>query len=324
LSAVFLVSWAAAQTQNLPEPGQANTLITGNQCAGQDEASMGFQLVHTSGSRNTFESNFTQWISGNTSNTALPTNWTYRNEDSSIYASGGTPDIRSERTFQNFEWRLSYRNSGNDGLFYKMLTRGSAAWSVGVEFGIDNNTSQANRKITAGAAYDIFEPTPPASQWYNSYASGKWNHVRVVSKGDSVEHWVNNIKVVGYRFWNARWNTGVASSKWNNSNDFAQNTTGCRCMVQNGYVGFQGDHDGTWHLRNMRLTADTTFIRFGPASCAVPIGGEPKGATADPVAFYQENHSGAVGLGFLKNQSQAEKQGLEGRIAAAHVQEGGP
>jgi hypothetical protein len=152
LSAVFLVSWAAAQTQNLPEPGQANTLITGNQCAGQDEASMGFQLLHTSGSRNTFESNFTQWISGNTSNTALPTNWTYRNEDSSIYASGGTPDIRSERTFQNFEWRLSYRNSGNDGLFYKMLTRGSAAWSVGVEFGIDNNTSQANRKITAGAS----------------------------------------------------------------------------------------------------------------------------------------------------------------------------
>jgi hypothetical protein len=306
---------ALAQTQNLPEPSPANTLITNAQCGTQGEAAMGFEQLHTTGSRNTFESHFTQWISGNNSNTALPTNWTYRTQDSSIFADGNTPDIRSEKTFQNFELRLSYRNSGNDGIFYKMLTRGSFAWSVGVEFGIDNNTSQANRKITAGAAYDIFEPAPPASQWYNSYASGKWNQVRIVSKGDSVEHWVNNIKVVGYRYWNARWNSAVAASKWNNSNDFAQNTAGCRCMVVNGFVGFQGDHDGDWHLRNIRLTSDTAHIKFGPANCVVT---DVRAERASEKQNYSlERLPGSLRLQLLEETaSKAEVLGLDGRIAA--------
>ena len=202
-----------------------------------------------------------------------------------------------------------------------MLTRGSYAWSVGVEIGIDNNTGLTNRKITTGAAYDIFPPNPPASQWYNSYASGKWNHVRIVSKGDSVEHWVNNIKVVGYRFWNARFNTAVAGSKWSNSNDFAQNTSGCRCLVANGYVGFQGDHDGTWHLRNLRLTSDTAHIKFGPANC-IPSAVEG-GVAREKSPYAAEKLPGALRLRFDGGVAAAEVLGLDGRRGAEAMLENG-
>jgi hypothetical protein len=193
----------------------------------------------------------------------LPSSWTYRAQDSSIYSAGGTSDIRSEFLARDFDFRFSYRNSGNDGVFYKTLTRGSYAWAVGVEYAIDNRVNTTS-KMTAGAVYDLIQPDPPAGETYRSYVSGRWNFVRIVQKGDSVEHWLNNVRVLGYKFWGDGWQKYLENSLWWGSRDFAQNFPGCKCQVIDGYLGFQGDHDGTWHLRNLRYNSNSEHIRLGP------------------------------------------------------------
>jgi hypothetical protein len=76
------------------------------------------------------------------------------------------------------------------------------------------------------------------------------------------------VKVVAYRFWDARWNAAIPAGKWAASNDFAQATPGCKCMVQNGYIGFQGsDGPGNWRLRNLRINGDSAAVRLGAVAC---------------------------------------------------------
>ena len=258
------------QTQTLPPPKPANTLLTSTQCPGQDEAAMGFKLL--GGSIANFEANFAQWIQNNSTNTALPSGWSYAAGDSTIVSTGSTSDLRSEKTYVDFDLRLSYKNDGNQGIFYKMLTTGPTTYDTGVEFAIENVVDVANKKTTVGAAYDMFAPNPPASQVYNPFttlAASKWNDVRIVVKGDSVEHWLNNVKIVSYKFWKAPWNAAFNASKWVGEAPliYSQNTSGCKCTVVNGYIGFQGGHGGKWSLRNMRITGDSASVKLGPANC---------------------------------------------------------
>src|SRR6185295_9177000 len=85
LAAGFLVltlslTPAAAQgfkpaTQKLPDPSPSNTLLTAQQCPGQDEKAMGFALLFD-GTLASFRSNFATWKSGNTTNTDIDAGYT--------------------------------------------------------------------------------------------------------------------------------------------------------------------------------------------------------------------------------------------------------
>ena len=44
---------------------------------------------------------------------------------------------------------------------------------------------------------------------------GEWNAVRVVVRGDHVEHWLNGTKVVDYELGSADWKRRLAMSKFN-------------------------------------------------------------------------------------------------------------
>jgi hypothetical protein len=315
ITASLIMGQGDGLQDNIPIPSVANTLLP---C---EPASEGWRLLHRTGSRETFDSNFTQYIGGNYTNTALPTSWTYRSQDSTSYAAGGTPDLRSEFRGDDFDVRMTYRNSGNDAIFYKMLPRGGSAWDVAIEYAIDTNVNAG--KQSAGSVFDMWAPTPPASQIYNSYASGKWNHARIVAKGDSVEHWLNNRRVGRYRFWDANWRNAMANSKWNNSTQLAQNTQGCQCMVQNGFlVGFQGDHDGTYHIRDFRIK--TTNVRMGAVAptgqqnpCTNPIGVREK--ISEKLGYSTERVPGAFRLNLRGAQANhAELLSLDGR-ALGHI-----
>jgi hypothetical protein len=258
----------------IPRPGEEgfgyplNTLLSGPgiPAGAAEDSARGWTLLFDGRSRASFDGGFANWVSGDTANTALDASWTYSQSDSAMATGGTATDIRSEKLYRDFDLRFSYR-SEKKGVFYKMLTRGSMPWHTAAEFAVDDNTA-ISPKTTAGALFDMFAPNPPASQVYRSYASGQWNFVRIVAKGDSVEHWLNNVKVVAYRFWDARWNAAIPAGKWAASNDFAQATPGCKCMVQNGYVGFQGsDGPGNWRLRNLRINGDSAAVRLGAVAC---------------------------------------------------------
>ena len=91
----------------------------------------------------------------------------------------------------------------------------------------------------------------------------------------------------GYRYWNARWNEAIVNSKWASSDDFAQEIPDCRCMINNGYVGFAGVSDGNWHIRNLRINADSSRVAFGPDACrestALPSLPAPHGPPLAPL-----------------------------------------
>ena len=309
------VSLARAQgdgaTDALPIAETPNTLLP---C---EPASQGWKLLHTTGSKNTFDSNYTQFISGNTTNTALPTSWTYQASDQTIYSSGGTPDLRTEWEVDapgNFDYRMTYRNSGNDAIFYKMLTRGSYAWSVGIEFAIENNVNAG--KQSAGSVFDMWAPNPPASQIYNSYASGKWNQARIVVKGDSVEHWLNNRRVGRYKLWDATYLAARSNSKWSGDNNMGQATAGCQCKVPRGYMGFQGDHDGTWHMRDVRILMNDANVKLGPVGPCNPTGIDANPAVKS-LSYSLERMPGALRLNIREGAAaKAEVTALDGKTAA--------
>ena len=309
------VSLVRAQGDGLqdqvPIATEANTLLP---C---ESKAQGSKLLHTTGSKATFDSNYTEWLSGNTTNTALPNSWTYQASDQTIYSAGGTPDLRTEKMVDapgNFDYRMTYRNSGNDAIFYKMLTRGSFAWSVGVEFAIENNVNAG--KQSAGSVFDIWAPTPPASQNYNSYASGKWNQARIVVKGDSVEHWLNNRRVGRYKMWDATFKAARANSKWASDDNMGQNTPGCQCKVPQGYIGFQGDHDGTWHMRDVRILMNDEFVKLGPVGpCTVNI--DEDLAKAGKLSYKLEMLPGLVRLSLREGlAAKVDVTTLNGRSSA--------
>ena len=315
------------QTQTLPTPEPANTLLTNTQCPGQDEVAMGFKLF--GGSLANFDANFAQWIFGNTTNTALPGGWSYSELDSSMMSTGVTPDLRSENTFIDFDLRLSYKNDGNQGIFYKMRTNLIFSDGNGVEFAIENGIDVANKKTIVGAVMDMFAPDPPSAQIYHPFttlAASKWNDVRIVVKGDSVEHWLNNIKVVGFNFWNARWDSAFNTSKWFGEAPliFAQNSSGCKCTIISGYVGFQGGHGGKWSLRNMRMTGNSASVKLGPANC-VTSEILDMGTTRNH-AFIVEKTFGSIRLRLKEGRgiTKAEVMALNGqRVGVAQIENNG-
>jgi len=318
ISTAALLSRAQTVTQNLPEPLIANTLVTGAQCAGQDEASQGFRLLFD-GTLTSFQKNFATYKGGNSTNTDIDTRYVLCPAESTICTAAATSDLRTQFQVTDFDWRLTYRNNGNEGIYYKSLTNHGTTnygseWDTGIEFAIDDASSS---KTIAGSVFDMWAANPYT---YQKFSTGKWNTVRIVQKGDSVQHWMNNTMVAHYQFWDANWNTAMANSKWAGSTDLAQNTSGCKCKVSPGWVGFQGDHAGNWHIKNFRINTTVANIKLGPVNCGTPV------KEGDKVSFTStERLPGALRLNFKEAIiARAEVVGADGKAAAmATVENGG-
>ena len=221
------------------------------------EASQGFKMIFD-GTAASFRNQFVDYQRGSETNTNLSANWQLNATEKAITTTGatGAPDTRSRfkvKTVPGFDLRWSYRNPANQGVIYLMTVAGGQIWSTGIEFGIDNLTTAS--KVGPGAAYDIFPPTPNSYYLYNT---NKWNDARIVVVGDSVEHWMNGVQVVGFKYHNQRFWNAYNASKWNAGNELTNAVAGQRGAlgqgyITNGYWGFQADHGGTWLIRSLRI-----------------------------------------------------------------------
>ena len=248
--------------------GLASLLLIGaanaqNNVLTTQETTQGFSLLFD-GTLASFRSNFVDYIQNNTTNTTLNAGWTVNTTEQAIVTPGTTPDIRTIKTYRDIDIRMDYRCSANQGVIYRHFVTQPNDWYTGVELAIDDNLNQ-NTKVTAGAAYDTYAPVQPNP--YRLFSTGLWNQLRIVAKGDSVEHWMNGVKVVGFRYNTAAFWTAVAASKWSGYPSFCLNVPGDRTSgyIQVGYWGFQGNHGGLWHIRNLRLLDDTRgVVTLGP------------------------------------------------------------
>lgn len=170
----------------------------------------------------------------------------------SVMSSGGGEarnggDIITQRDFSNFELELDFRISlgANSGIKYfvdpdLLKGRGSA---IGLEFQIldDELHPDAKKGVsgnrTLGSLYDLIS----AANLSEGKGSAKrvnppeqWNRARIVVRGDSVEHWLNNTLVVKYRRGTQMFKALVAYSKYAKWPNFGEWDTGPILLQDHG------------------------------------------------------------------------------------------
>jgi hypothetical protein len=290
------------------------------------EKAEGYQLLFD-GTLDSWKATWVDYVQNDSTNTTLSSEWKVNSTDHTItLPSGNARDIRSKKKYKDFELRWKYRIDGNQGVIYRALLGYQNAWYTGVEYAINNVTNLG--KDNPSAAYDLYAPNPIV---YNTFSTGLWNEGRIVVIGDSVEHWSNGTKVVGYKYHSPGFWTAYNASKWvaTGNRSLTNIVPGTQDVgkgyLTEGYLSLQADHGGKWQIKDMKITESPCFgpIKSDGTVCATtPIA---LGTPDRKVAFSQRR----VGAGLLlefpdETLKGATLLGIDGKaIATATVAAGG-
>jgi hypothetical protein len=159
----------------------------------------------------------------------------------------GPCDIITRDKYRDFELELEYKVSpgGNSGILYRVAELpGEPAWHSGPELQILDDEKYRNNspRTWTGALYDMI-----AAADKDLRPVGEWNTVRVVIKGNHVEHWLNGRKVVEYEWGSDALGALIAGSKFKDLPRFAREPE--------GYIALQHHDGGDVWFRNVRVRA---------------------------------------------------------------------
>ena len=152
--------------------------------------------------------------------------WSIENGELIVLASGGGEsvaggDIVTIEEFEDFELQLEFKitEGANSGIKYYVdteLNKGQGS-AIGLEFQILDDKRHPDAKLgnhegsrTIGSLYDLIQ----ASTDKHVNAIGEWNHARIISKNNHVEHWLNGAKVLEYQRKSAAYRKLVSESKY--------------------------------------------------------------------------------------------------------------
>jgi hypothetical protein len=157
-------------------------------------------------------------------------------------------DIITKETYGDFELKLEWwlSEGGNSGIFYHVIEQEDKAlyWS-GPEMQILDNENHpdadqgvdGNRK--AGSLYDLIPAVPQ-----NAKPFGEWNSVKIVAKGDVIEHYQNGEMVLSFDRSTEEWKNLVAGSKFAPHPEFG--------TAAEGHIALQ-DHGDLVKFRNLKI-----------------------------------------------------------------------
>ena len=153
-------------------------------------------------------------------------------------------DIISKDQYIDFELELDWKvqAGGNSGIFYFANEKGSHIWQSAPEMQVLDNIVHTDGKRTitsAGALYDLISPSAVVVK-----PVGQFNQVKIVSKNNHIEHWLNNTKILEYDYHSDNFKKLVAKSKFRDMPYFAKDSIGA--------IGLQGDHGEVWY-KNIRI-----------------------------------------------------------------------
>lgn len=140
-----------------------------------------------------------------------------------------------------FEWRIS--SGGNAGVFYRATEEYEKVYWSGTEYQLLDDAAHGdgrNRLTAAGANYGLY-PAPAGAV----KPAGQWNLTRILVRGDHAEHWLNGVKLLEFRFGSPDWEARVKAAKFGEFPNYGR--------AKRGHIAFQGDHEGTLELRNVRI-----------------------------------------------------------------------
>lgn len=169
--------------------------------------------------------------------------WSVR--DGSIYQnSGDGADLLTVEQFQDFELRLDWKISpgGNSGIFYRGTEEyDQIYWSAPEMQVLDDagHENGVNRLTAAGSNYGL--DAAPAGV---VRPAGEWNSVRIVVRGQHVEHWMNGQKVVEYTLGSPEWTAKVAASKFHDWPNYGR--------APRGHIALQVHGNEVWY-RSVRI-----------------------------------------------------------------------
>jgi hypothetical protein len=163
-------------------------------------------------------------------------------------ANGG--DIVTTRQYRNFELKLDFKitEGANSGIKYFVdpgLNKGEGS-AIGCEFQLldDKKHPDAQKGVngnrTLGSLYDLI-PADPKKPFKGT---GEWNTAHIIVKGNHVEHWLNNVKIVEYERNNQMWRALVAYSKYKDWPAFGE--------AEMGNILLQ-DHGNEVWFKNIRI-----------------------------------------------------------------------
>ncbi len=187
--------------------------------------------------------------------TAFPTKgWNIENGELIVKKADGKEstnggDIVTTKKYKNFELVVDFKitEGANSGIkyFVDTETNKGAGSSIGCEFQVLDDQKhpdaklgvKGNRKL--GSLYDLI-PAPENKP----YRGGAFNTARIVVKGNHVEHWLNDVKIIEYERNNQMWNALVAYSKYKDWANFGNHTEG-NILLQ--------DHGDEVHFKNIKI-----------------------------------------------------------------------
>jgi type 1 glutamine amidotransferase len=170
--------------------------------------------------------------------------WAARNGTLYHAAGQGGPDLITREKYADFEFACEWKVApgGNSGIMYRVAETDGPTYMTGPELQILDNERHPDSKSTktsAGAlyglvacAYDVVRP------------AGQWNAVRIVVKGNHVEHWVNGWKVAQAELNSPEWDQLIKGTKFEPWKQFGR--------MPAGHVALQNHGDEVW-FRDLKI-----------------------------------------------------------------------
>lgn len=154
---------------------------------------------------------------------------------------GAKGSIVTKRQYRDFDFRLEYRldptyeGNVNSGIKYFAYP----GKELGLEYQILDYNGEVRGPHGLGDLYDLMEARRVAAR-----PRGQWNEIRIVSRDQHVEHWLNGEKVLEFERGSQAFRAAVAQSKFKDRDRFGE--------AEQGHILLQ-DHGGGIAFRNIRI-----------------------------------------------------------------------
>ena len=154
---------------------------------------------------------------------------------------GTRGSIVTKEQYANFDFRFQYKidpdfeGKGNSGVKYFAYPN----TELGLEYQLFDHDAEVKGAHAVGDLYDLLPATERPGR-----PRGRWNNVRIVARGNTVQHWLNNKKILEYERGSEQFRAAVAKSKFKNHERFGE--------AKQGPILLQ-DHGGGFAFRNLRI-----------------------------------------------------------------------